>query len=161
MRACVLCACMCAACMYACICTCGCAGMHSPNPGKRHRAVQQAGLAWPPSLSTICAITPLHTCVPLAHPDMCLHPPRTLALSAGFFEDKAADAKARGEVPKTKQEMDQVGLSLGAWEGGVMERDQGGVGPFGLGPGGWHGDWGGVSRVCTCSAGGGELTVPV
>lgn len=31
---------------------------------------------------------------------------------AGFFQDKAEDAKARGEVPKTKQELDKVD---GAW----------------------------------------------
>lgn len=28
---------------------------------------------------------------------------------AGFFQDKAADAKARGEVPKSKKDLDKVG----------------------------------------------------
>lgn len=33
-------------------------------------------------------------------------------MCAGFFQDQAADAKARGEKPKTKDELDKVTLLL-------------------------------------------------
>lgn len=41
------------------------------------------------------------------HPPFILHPSTN---QPGFFEDKKADAKARGEVPKTEKDLAKVRL---------------------------------------------------